>query len=544
ERCLERARKLDRTGVRARLLVARGSLLIRGGADEELYLFRHVPAFTLRAGETSERWIPAPCAADGSVLTDPSLPIGRCCLLVTRDHPGLGLHSGDLIVEIEGRPLSDAYYFGRVDPDGLAGRAGVRAWDRVDRIDGIEAVSWSEIRRAVCFGDASLAVESTSFDGQHVRFNLGNREPRKTVFEQAAGVEFARLPELLESFVPGRPVRLGVRQAGSGSRLDRALPADGFAGLKTTLTIYPLCPIPACRLRSRELELVVGEYTVLSRPPGSTRWVRDYVSVGIDRETTLDLASLPDPPPLTGGDVVWVPSGTLDRPIDARAPGARPNPAVQVPGFWIDRHELTLAEWNAFTTDPTIAAETEKHYAETGFYTLVPRSKESTSRRTTSQPMSLLSAARWVDYEDVLRYVRWVNERLEREDSAWRADLPTMDQWERAAGSTRDRVFPWGDTFEPGLVHFQFTWPDNIRMPTGSVLGDESPFGVRDLAGCVAEWLREPREDLRSGSFIWVAGGCYSYTWGDAFRTQSLTAESRSGVNDITGIRLVYEPRR
>jgi formylglycine-generating enzyme required for sulfatase activity len=108
--------------------------------------------------------------------------------------------------------------------------------------------------------------------------------------------------------------------------------------------------------------------------------------------------------------------------------------------------------------------------------------------------------------------------------------LPTEDEWIVAAAGDRPRRYPWGDT---GAVCRRAAWglvsgpcgsgaagPDTV----GAHPDGDSPLGIHDLAGNVAEWVdrgaNEASDEAKAGV---VRGGSYR---------SSLATELRTWVRD------------
>jgi len=107
----------------------------------------------------------------------------------------------------------------------------------------------------------------------------------------------------------------------------------------------------------------------------------------------------------------------------------------------------------------------------------------------------------YVSWDDAAAYAKWA-----------RVQLPTEEQWERAARGIDGRVYPWGDE-EPRRDLCNFGKNEGATTPVGnySPLGD-SPYGCVDMAGNVWEWTtghyERPGEEvrvLRGGAFVVVA---------------------------------------
>jgi toxoflavin biosynthesis protein ToxD len=120
---------------------------------------------------------------------------------------------------------------------------------------------------------------------------------------------------------------------------------------------------------------------------------------------------------------------------------------------------------------------------------------------------------------DALAYITWLNHQLE--GMPYR--LPTEVEWERSARGDDDRIYPWGNDFDP----WRCNTLESARRAT-TVIGSfspsgDSPFGVTDLAGNVWEWTstllkpypyepQDGREELKGDGVCVVRGGSWYYT--------------------------------
>jgi iron(II)-dependent oxidoreductase len=162
----------------------------------------------------------------------------------------------------------------------------------------------------------------------------------------------------------------------------------------------------------------------------------------------------------------------------------RPAHRVALEEFWIDRHEVTNAQFAAFLQASGVPAGD-------------PRLRENTrapDRRT------------WVALDDAESRISEANGRFAVEPGyerhpvnevtwngaraycSWRgARLPTEAEWEAAARGREGRIFPWGSE-PPTAQRAVFARRSNETEPVGARPAGATPEGVHDLAGNVAEW--------------------------------------------------------
>lgn len=151
-----------------------------------------------------------------------------------------------------------------------------------------------------------------------------------------------------------------------------------------------------------------------------------------------------------GKEMVYIPAGAYLYGEDKQK--------RTLPAFWIDRTPVTNAQYARFV-------------AETGHRPPEHWKGETLPEVIADHPVV------WVGWEDAEAYARWAGK-----------ELPTEEQWEKAARGTDGRTYPWGDEFDAGRCN---TKESNIggTTPTGlySPAGD-SPYGCADMAGNVWEW--------------------------------------------------------
>ena len=89
-----------------------------------------------------------------------------------------------------------------------------------------------------------------------------------------------------------------------------------------------------------------------------------------------------------------------------------------------------------------------------------------------------------VDWRAARAYGDWL---AARDDLPWR--LPVEFEWEKAARGVDGRFYPWGDHGDPTWMCIRESHAGPAIPPVRNQYpGDESPYGVRGMAGGVRDW--------------------------------------------------------
>jgi formylglycine-generating enzyme len=219
--------------------------------------------------------------------------------------------------------------------------------------------------------------------------------------------------------------------------------------------------------------------------------------------------------------MVWIPGGRFWRGTNDES-DTQPVREIAIDGFWMDRTEVTNAQFAAFVSatgyltvaeqppDPRAFPDAPRELLVPGSIVFSPPSGKVDLRRPLSW-WEYRPGASWrhpegpgssiegredhpvvhVCWDDAEAYARWAGKRL-----------PTEAEWEYAArGSLQRKQFVWGDEFRPGEEWRANTWQG--RFPLENTTGDgylrtaqvgsfpPNGFGLFDVAGNVWEWCAD-----------------------------------------------------
>lgn len=250
---------------------------------------------------------------------------------------------------------------------------------------------------------------------------------------------------------------------------------------------------------------------------------------------------------LIKGGTFWM--GTNDGlPIEA------PVHQVTVKSFWIDTHEVTVAQFADFVKATGYKTEAEKYGwsgvfdVKTGEWTKVDGAdwRHPDGPSSTAPPDEPVVQVSW---NDAVAYAKWAKKRL-----------PTEAEFEYAArGGLVGKKYAWGDELRPQGKHLANWWQGVFpmrdlgedgyvgRAPVG--VFPPNGYGLYDITGNVWEWCADwfdetyyqtsPRENpkgpakgkdriIRGGSWLCSENYCTGYRVAARNHT-----EPDSGLNNL-----------
>lgn len=236
-----------------------------------------------------------------------------------------------------------------------------------------------------------------------------------------------------------------------------------------------------------------------------------------------------------GTDDVYIPAGYFVCGGDEKAYHPLQKERVWVNGFVIRRFPVTHGEYLVFLNDLCANGHLEAARAhaprklgnveqcgyafENGFFSL------QDTGISADWPACMLT---WFDCQ---AYTEWYAQKT---GIPWR--LPTDYEWEKAAKGADGRLFPWGNHFDASFGCMDQSHPKATPTSIYDFKADESPYGVRGMAGNVRDWIGGT---LIQDVYRVVRGGCWNRNEQHCRITNRLF-DDPSDRYDRTGFRMVY----
>lgn len=235
--------------------------------------------------------------------------------------------------------------------------------------------------------------------------------------------------------------------------------------------------------------------------------------------------------------MIFIKGGRFKMGDAAGMPPEKPVHEVEVGDFWIDEHEVTVADFEKFVTATGYKTESETFGwsgvfdFETGQWARVDGAdwRHPNGPKSSAVPDEPVCQVSW---NDASAYAKWAGKRL-----------PTEAEFEFAArGGLDGKTYAWGDELRPGgkimANYWQGKFPDRNLGEDGFV--ERAPvkrfpangFGLYDITGNVWEWSadwydaafyeKSPSRDpkgpesgvervIRGGSYLCAENFCSNY---------------------------------
>ncbi len=201
-------------------------------------------------------------------------------------------------------------------------------------------------------------------------------------------------------------------------------------------------------------------------------------------------------------DMVTIPAGAFIRGTVSGGFDEQPQRTIFLDTFSIDRYEVTNHHYQQF-----VLATGHRKARPPARY-----AKGIGKMRGTNQPIV------YVSWDDATDYCRWKGKRL-----------PTEAEWEKAMRGIDGRLWPWGNREQANGANWARVQDGHdLSGKVGSFPVDKSPYGVRDGAGNVMEWVADwyheqyykesPEQNPPSpehGIYRVLRGGSYTTTGAD-----------------------------
>ncbi len=417
-----------------------------------------------------------------------------------------------------------------------------RVWSLEDQADETDA----EVVEA--FNEALTAFEhALSHDPGNLAARQGLADLYWTRFEESeqrgstTEMEFYR--RRLETYDDGRYAKL---LAGEGRLSVDTDPTEAeiylYRYVESDRTLEPGQDLFLGYTPLRNEPIAMGSYLLVFHRPGYRdtrlplfigRRQRKELQVRLYREAEI------------GEEMVYIPAGRFISGGDPQSVMARPAAESVLDGYFISRFPVTNRQYLEFLN--ALAADDPDQAREH-----VPRVRQGGT--TADRPCWRQGASGLYELPQDVVEVPWhpempvtcVSWHDARAYCAWRSlvtgrpcRLPTENEWEKAARGVDGREFPWGNHFDPSYCKMRDSRAGEPQPePVGSYPVDESPYGVRDMAGTTSEWCVDWHDEMPQ--FRVLRGGCWAFGQRHC-RAASRAGAQPSGVAHSYGFRFVVD---
>lgn len=229
-------------------------------------------------------------------------------------------------------------------------------------------------------------------------------------------------------------------------------------------------------------------------------------------------------------DMVSIPAGPFMMGSNEGPEDERPAHEVHVAAFSIDRFPVTNAQFAEFLNAPPSSPPARVYDVDDPDSRIHRRGGRWTPDAGYEQHPVVE-----VPWAGAVAYCAWRRKRL-----------PTEAEWEKAARGADARRYPWGSEL-PSNRRAQFEAAYNATAPVDAFPGGASPYGAREMAGNVWQWVSsayrpypyradDGREDPKPGPVRATRGGGHDSPANEITTTQrgrNLSRNPASGHHNI-----------
>ncbi len=187
-------------------------------------------------------------------------------------------------------------------------------------------------------------------------------------------------------------------------------------------------------------------------------------------------------------DIVAVPGGDFRMGMDEGEPDERPEHAVYVATFLIDKYETSAKDFAEFLNAK--GNPDDKYFSHDKYSTIIGVSwvqgKEEETRKNPERYMPRKGyenfPANNVSWFGAYEYCKWKGKRL-----------PTEAEWEKAARGNSRRIYPWGNSMpSSSKARYNQKWDEkglDVMVPVDALPDGASRYKAFNMAGNVWEWV-------------------------------------------------------